>query len=98
MKHEERSWLKWQAKYAEEEKKDKRGEKFSSGLIDRASSVGGSKVFTYVWNLDDGIRLLNVLVGVGTALYCSASGRFGTRGMVFKRFYKNWRYCSTNMT
>ena len=43
MKHEECSWLKWQAKRAEEEKKDKRGEKFSSssGLIDRAGSVGG---------------------------------------------------------
>ena len=26
--------MKWQAKRAEEEKKDKRGEKFSSGLID----------------------------------------------------------------
>ena len=45
MKHQEcswfRSWLKWRAKRAEEEKKDKRGEKFSSGLIDRAGSVGG---------------------------------------------------------
>ena len=41
MKHQECSWLKWQAKRAEEEKKDKRGEKFSSGLIDRAGSVGG---------------------------------------------------------
>ena len=26
---------------AEEDKKDKRGEKFSSGLIDRAGSAGG---------------------------------------------------------
>ena len=33
--------LKWQAKSSEEEKKDKRGEKFSSGLIDCAGSVGG---------------------------------------------------------
>ena len=41
MKHEERLWLQWQAKRAEEEKKDKRGEKFSSGLIDCTGSVGG---------------------------------------------------------
>ena len=41
MKHQECSWLKWQAKRAEEEKKDKRGKKFSSGLVDRAGSVGG---------------------------------------------------------
>ena len=41
MKHEECSWLKWQAKRAEEEKKDERGGKISSGLIDRAGSVGG---------------------------------------------------------
>ena len=40
MKHEECLWLKWQAKRVEE-KKDKRGEKFSSGLIDRTGSVGG---------------------------------------------------------
>ena len=31
----------WNGKRAEEEKKDKRGEKFSSGLIDCAGSVGG---------------------------------------------------------
>ena len=41
MKHEECSWLKWQAIRVEEEKKDKRGEKFSSGLIGRAGSIGG---------------------------------------------------------
>ena len=41
MKHEECLWLKWQVKRAEAEKKDKRGEKFSSGLMDRTGSVGG---------------------------------------------------------
>ena len=41
IKHEERSWLKWQAKHAEDEEKDKCGKKFGSRLTDRASSVGG---------------------------------------------------------
>ena len=71
-------------------KKDKRGEKFSSGLIDRASSVGG--VIWTMWFIKR--------TGRGGALLFSQTLHLDALklcGMVFERFYKNWMYCSTNL-
>ena len=80
MKHEERSWLKWQAKHAE---------KFSSGLIDHASWwVKGIHVRLEFGRWNPGMEY--VVVHVATALQFSQTLHLDALelyGMVFERCY-----------